>query len=100
MPASENASEVVYPRFVVDEGFLKNAVETLDRLHEESAMRGHSMLASLLSIAKGEAEDDLRTKAKLQHLTTRIAERDDDGAAELAQKLACGTAAANSDAAI
>jgi hypothetical protein len=98
MPASESASEVVYLPFVVDESFLKDTVETLERLHEESAMRGHNMLASLLSIAKGEAEDDLRTKAKLHHLTTRIAERD-DGAAQLAQKFACATAP-NSDAAL
>jgi hypothetical protein len=81
-------SQIVYLPFVVEEAFLKDTVDTLERLREESEMRGHGMLASLLAIAKGEAEDDLKTRAKTRHLQMRAQEQD-DGAARMARKLAC-----------
>ncbi len=45
------------------------------------------MLASLLAIAKGEAEDGLHTREKDREIGTESDE--DDGAAVMARRLAC-----------
>ena len=49
------------PSFV-DQDFLTKTVEILDRLRAQSELGGHPLLASILTIAKDEAEDDLRTR--------------------------------------
>ena len=60
-------------------------METLDRLGAQSEQRGHMLLASLISIAKGEAEDGIRTRAQ----DISILERDhDDGVELMARKFA------------
>ena len=43
--------------------FLCRVVDILGRLEEQSAGLNRPLLASLLAIAKDEAEDDLRTSA-------------------------------------
>lgn len=81
---ANSASPVVHLPSVVDERFLRTTAEILERLRTQSENRGHPLLASLLAIAKGEAEDDLRTRA--------IGPQDtdpDDGVASMARKLAC-----------
>jgi len=79
------ASQVVHIPTASDESFLRNAVETLDRLGAQSEQRGHMLLASLISIAKGEAEDGIRTRAQ----DISILERDhDDGVEMMARKFA------------
>ena len=88
MAARAKSSKVVYLPPVADEHFLKNTVEMLDRLREESEMRGRHMLASLLEIAKSEAEDDLKTYANRLRMLARVYDGD-DGAAMMAQKPAC-----------
>jgi hypothetical protein len=45
--------------------FLIRMVEILGRLHDTSVQRGEPLLASVLAIAKGEAEDSLRHAAQL-----------------------------------
>ncbi|MGH6922734.1 MAG: hypothetical protein ACRED5_03095 [Propylenella sp.] len=87
MSVFAKAPRVVHFPTVVDERFLRSTVDALERLREESDLRGHSMLASLLAIAKCEAEDDLKTRAKIRRLNARGQDRD-DGAAMMAQKLA------------
>jgi hypothetical protein len=77
---------VVYLPPVSDEMFLKNAADLLERLYAESELRGHAMLASLLSIAKGEAEDGLSTHKQLVALKAKAPD-EDDGAAMMAQRL-------------
>ena len=42
--------------------FLRLTAEILERLELESSSRGNRMLASLLDIARTEAEDGLKTK--------------------------------------
>ena len=88
MSARVDASRVVYLQSVVDEAFLRNAVETLERLKTESELRGHELLASLLAITKGEAEDSLKTHAKDLRVLARQ-EDPNDGAAKMARKFAC-----------
>ena len=92
MRARRRTPKVVQFTYVVDERFLSQAVDTLERLREESELRGHPMLASLLAIAKGEAEDDMKTGAVISYVKGRAAERDDGGAALIARKLACPSA--------
>ena len=46
-----------------DEHFLRCVMQALERLRDASQDRGHSMLASMIDLAKVEAEDELRTKA-------------------------------------
>jgi hypothetical protein len=87
MSALPKAS-VVYLPPVADRKFLRNAIDLLDQLRSESEMRGHVMLASLLDIARGEAEDGLNTQAKALQIHPP-AKNDDDGAALMAEKLAC-----------
>jgi hypothetical protein len=48
---------------VPDRHFLRRAIDQLEELGLESHERGHPMFASLLDIAKSEAEDALRTGA-------------------------------------
>ena len=47
-----------------DDDFLRIAIQAIDRIREKSIERGHLMLASLLDMARAEAEDELRTNAK------------------------------------
>jgi hypothetical protein len=87
MAARATESTITYLPPAGDEGFLKNTVDMLERLREESELHDRHMLASLLAIAKGEAEDDLKTCANRMRLASREMDRN-DGAAELAQKFA------------
>jgi hypothetical protein len=80
---------VVYLPPISDHTFLRNTAEVLERLRSESESRGHAMLASLLAITKGEAEDGLSTRAKAVEISAKY--QDDDGAAMMAQRLACRT---------
>ena len=48
--------------------FLQSMIEILNRLHDTSVQRGEPLLASVLAIAKGEAEDALRHAEELQAL--------------------------------
>ena len=48
--------------------FLQSMIEILNRLHDTSVQRGEPLLASVLAIAKGEAEDALRHAQELQAL--------------------------------
>jgi hypothetical protein len=88
---SASLPTVVYLPPVSDQAFLRNAAELLERLRSESELRGHPLLASLLAITKGEAEDGLRTQAKLVTVRSKKAHKaqEDDGAAMMAQRLAC-----------
>lgn len=72
--------------FLKDEAFLRKVAELLEGIRTESELRGHTMLASLLEIAKGEAEDGLSTREKDREVRTEKSE--DDGAAMMAQKFA------------
>ena len=87
MSAHIVASTVVHLPQAPDETFLGTAAEQLARLRTESEWRGYGLLASLIAIAEGEAEDGLRTAARDLHVLGR-AEDQDDGAEEMAQKLA------------
>ena len=49
--------------------FLTKIVDILARLHDTSVQRGEPLLASLIAIAKGEAEDTLRHAIKIAELT-------------------------------
>ena len=48
--------------------FLTKMVDILGRLHDTSVDRGEPLLASVLAIAKGEAEDALRHAEELAAL--------------------------------
>jgi hypothetical protein len=48
--------------------FLQSMIEILNRLHDTSVQRGEPLLASVLAIAKGEAEDALRHAEELEAL--------------------------------
>ena len=48
--------------------FLSAMIEILNRLHDSSVQRGEPLLASVLAIAKGEAEDALRHADELKAL--------------------------------
>ena len=87
MSARASASQIVYLPPVADERFLQSTAEALERLAAESELRGRRMLASLLAIAKVEAEDDLKTCASNLRILSREQDRD-DGAALMASKLA------------
>jgi hypothetical protein len=79
------AAQVVHIPTASDDNFLRNAVETLERLGAQSEQRGYMLLGSLISIAKGEAEDGIRTRAQ----DISILERDhDDGVELMARKFA------------
>ncbi len=47
----------------LDEDFLPWALQALERLRDASEDRGHPLLASMLELARVEAEDDLKTRA-------------------------------------
>ena len=71
----------------VDEEFLTKVAEILERLRAQSELRGHPLLASLIAIAKGEADDDLRTRSLGGE---GPAEEADDGVIQMAQRFSCG----------
>ena len=48
--------------------FLEKMIEILGRLHDTSIGRGEPLLASVLAIARGEAEDALRHANELNAL--------------------------------
>ena len=48
--------------------FLSAMIDILNRLHDSSVQRGEPLLASVLAIAKGEAEDALRHADELAAL--------------------------------
>jgi hypothetical protein len=48
-----------------DTMFLTRAIDILRVLHERSVERGHPMLASLIDMARVEAEDDLVTAQRV-----------------------------------
>jgi hypothetical protein len=93
MMSARPKSSIVYlppvagERFVKDETFLRSVSDLLEGLGAECDLRGHNMLASLLAIAKGEAEDGLHTRETDREIGTESDE--DDGAAMMAQRLAC-----------
>jgi len=94
MSARANAAyrESERPASVTDENFLRKVAEILERLRTESQQRGHSLLASMLDVAKAEAQDGLRTQASVLRLSGRRkpdhALDDDDGVVRMAEKLA------------
>lgn len=47
------------------EYFLRSVLQDLEALEIASSRRGHSLLASMIELAKVEAEDCLRTEALL-----------------------------------
>jgi hypothetical protein len=51
-----------------DTSFLTRAIDILQALRERSLERGHPMLASLVEMARIEAEDDLRTATHVDEL--------------------------------
>jgi hypothetical protein len=72
-----------------DENFLVKAAEIIERLASQSELGGHHLLASILAIAKEEAEDDLRTRrGKFQRrgLSSEV----DGSLLLMAQRFACG----------
>ena len=96
MPANSNRlSATDLPSFV-DEEFLTKVSDILDRLGAQSELRGHPLLASLLSIAKDEAEDDLRTRVGEFQKGDLLSEAD-SSVVRLAQRFACGNRTANVD---
>jgi hypothetical protein len=88
MSARSLKSTVIYFPPIADNNFLKNAADLLEGLRAESEFRGHPLLASLVAIAKGEAEDALTTNARTAQVVNRVKE-EDDGVVEMAQRLAC-----------
>jgi hypothetical protein len=89
MPANSSALSFADVPSAVDEDFLEKVAEILERLRAQSEMRGHPLLASLLAIAKGEAEDDLRTRQAELGAGGLLAEAD-DSVIRMAQRFACG----------
>ena len=89
MPAGVNALSYAEIPAVVDEEFLAKVSEILERLRAQSEMRGHPLLASLIAIAKDEAEDDLKTRAAEFKRGGLLAEAD-DSVIRIAQRFACG----------
>jgi hypothetical protein len=88
MPAIAGLSSVAYLPPVADARFLSEVADTLERLRSESEERGHPLLAALIAIAKGDAEDGLKTHAN--SVRTRATRQEaDEGAVRMAQKLAC-----------
>ncbi len=50
--------------------FLMQMVDILGRLHDTAVVKGEPLLASVLAIAKGEAEDALRHAEELAAIAT------------------------------
>jgi hypothetical protein len=86
---------VVDLRSVADENFLTKVVDMLAQLRSESELRGHLLLASLLEITKGEAEDGLKTcveNLRFSPERERIREEgweEEEGLLRMAEKLSC-----------
>ena len=59
-----------------DSDFLRMVIQAVRRLQETCAERGHPLLASLLDIARAEAEDELRTDAQNVQLLSKIEQPD------------------------
>ena len=79
---------------LAEEPFLTKAMEVLERLRSESEKRGHALLASLLEIARGEAEDGLKTRTEVLrvapapvHILDEGVE-DEEGVVRMAEKFA------------
>ena len=89
MSVSSNRLSVADIPSLVDEDFLTKVVEILDRLAAQSELRGHPLLASVLAIAKDEAEDDLRTRAGEFENGGLLSEAD-TSVVRMAQRFACG----------
>jgi hypothetical protein len=83
---------------VVDQEFLTKVAEILERLRAQSELRGHPLLASLIAIAKDEADDDLRTRSHTLG-TDALAEEADDGVIRMAQRFSCGPREPDAEAA-
>jgi hypothetical protein len=62
MSANSNRLTVSHLPSFVDDDFLTKVADILNRLKVQSELGGHPLLASVLEIAKDEAEDDLRTR--------------------------------------
>jgi hypothetical protein len=89
MPVTQAALSFTDHPSVVDEEFLTAVADILERLRAQSEMRGHPLLASLLAIAKDEADDDLRTRVK-ELRNGGLLSAADDSVIRMAQRLACG----------
>lgn len=94
MLARSNAAfrEAEKPSSVSDEHFLRKVSEILERLRRESEQRGHPLLASVLDVARAEAQDGLRTEIALRR-SGRVKKvehgfEDDDGVVRMAEKFA------------
>jgi hypothetical protein len=87
MTAPAQASQVYYLPSLADQPFLRKAAEALEQLETESEAHGHQLLASLIAIARGEAEDSIKTRVKTQRVL-RPKEDPNDGAEEIAQRFA------------
>jgi len=90
MPASSNRLSISDLPSFVDDDFLTKVVEILDRLGAQSELRGHPLLASVLAIAKDEAEDDLRTRLGEFEKGGLLSEAD-SSVVLMAQRFACGS---------
>ncbi len=82
MSASLDTSSVIQLPSGADAKFLRSVADQLEQLRSESEFRGHPLLASLLAITKGEAEDGLKPRMRW-HVQAQ-----DESAARMAQKLA------------
>ena len=89
MPANSNRLSVADLPSFMEEDFLTKVAEILDRLRMQSELRGHPLLASVLAIAKDEAEDDLRTRAG-EFEAGGLVSKDDGSVVMMAEKLAFG----------
>jgi hypothetical protein len=87
-PAASSALSFAEVPSAVEEDFLTKVAEILERLKAQSEMRGHPLLASLIAIAKGEAEDDLRTRNGAFRYGGQLGEAD-DSVLKMAQRFAC-----------
>ena len=76
------------------EKFLTDVADALEKLRSESEWRGHALLASLIEITRGAAEDELKTHAEVTRLSRdnvlgrKRGFEDDDGVVRMAAKLA------------
>ena len=79
-----------------DDHFLPEIAQILERLQSLCEWRGQPFLASLLDIARGEAEDAMKTcsgSSRAQRKRARphkvTAQGDDEGVVRMAEMLAC-----------
>jgi hypothetical protein len=91
---SRASLESIRPPAAGREKFLAEIADILDRLRTEAQWRGHPLLASLIEIARGEAEDELKSRSEMQRTPAdpvRVREHgieEDDGVLRMAEKLA------------